>query len=122
MTAYKGTMRRIARTKYHNQPTEYNGRRYASKAEARRAQELDLLKAAGEVDRWLPQVKFALSGFRGSLICNHIVDFWVRYADGREEVEDVKGMETPVWKLKYKLFIDMYPDMPYRVIGKRRRR
>lgn len=36
-------------SKYGNHKTEFNGRTYDSKAEARRAQELELMQAAGEI-------------------------------------------------------------------------
>ena len=40
--------------------TEYNGRVYPSKTQARRAMELDLLQRAGEVAWWIPEVTIDL--------------------------------------------------------------
>jgi hypothetical protein len=38
------------------------------------------------------------------------VDFVVTHADGHEEWIEVKGFETPIWKLKKKLFEACYPN------------
>lgn len=43
----------------------------------------------------------------------YIADFYLVYADGSEEVIDVKGMPDPVAKLKRKLFWRRYPDVRY---------
>jgi hypothetical protein len=59
------------------------------------------------------QVPFPLPG------CVHIVDFLVYLNDGRKEVRDTKGFKTDVWRLKYKLFILSYPDISYRIIGRK---
>ena len=105
----------MRRLKYNNKHTEYNGRVYASKAEARRAQELDLLKRAGEIYRWFPQTPYPLYGKNGNVVCVHIVDFHV-FTKDKEWVEDVKGVRTALWSLKRKLFLDNYPEIEYKVI------
>ena len=38
----------------------------------------------------------------------YIADFRVYWADGTTTVEDAKGVETDVFKLKKKLYEDMY--------------
>lgn len=38
-------------------------------------------------------------------------DFLVTYPDGRIEVIDVKGMKTPVYEMKKKMFTDRYRDL-----------
>jgi hypothetical protein len=38
-------------------------------------------------------------------------DFLVTYADGHQEIEDVKGFSTPVYKLKKRMFMIKYPDL-----------
>lgn len=88
--------------KYHAKKTEYNGRTFDSKKEANRAWELDMLKKAGEVVDIDYQPVFVCV-VEGKKICKYYADFQVTYADGRVEIEDVKGMKTPVYRLKKKL-------------------
>ena len=90
-------------TKYRNIRTEYAGRTFDSKKEAARAQELDLLKQAGEVLAWFPQVTFAL----GAGI-NYRADFVVIGKDWTVTVEDVKGIKTKEYRIKKKLFREKY--------------
>ncbi len=91
--------------KYHARPTFHDSPifgpvLYASKAEANRAREIDALHAAGEVLWAARQVKFFLDSTpEGKPIC-YVADFLVAHADGRIEVEDVKGMKLPIYSLK----------------------
>jgi hypothetical protein len=90
-------------TKYGAIPTEVDGIRFASKAEARRYAELKLMESAGVIDRLTLQPRYKLV-VDGELIGTYVADF--RYLDLEHErfvVEDVKGVETPVFKLKRKL-------------------
>lgn len=43
------------------------------------------------------------------------VDFVLRYADGRREWREVKGLATRDYLLKRKLFDELHPDRPVRV-------
>lgn len=96
---------RVVRGNFKAHPTEYNGRRYASKAEARYAQQLDLRKRAGEVVMWLPQVAFPLPG--GT---KYVCDFMVLEADERLRFVDVKGnVVTPEFLFKKKQVEALYP-------------
>ncbi len=90
--------------KFHAKPTEVNGHRYASKKEAQYAQELELRKRAGEVFFWLEQVPFRLPG--GVV---HRVDFMEFWADGTMHCVEVKGLDTPMGKLKRKMVEAEYP-------------
>ena len=101
--------------KYNNQSKEYNGRYYHSKKEAAYAQELDLLKKAGEIKDWKPQHRVSLD-VNGYHICNYIVDFLVTNKYGEEELHEVKGFETDLWRIKRKLLEAIYPDIKYIVI------
>lgn len=91
-------------SKYKAKRTEYGGRTYASKAEARRAEQLDLLKMAGKVKWWLPQVPV----FVGEDEVDERV--WIDFLvceirpDGSEHTygEDVKGVETAKFKRQRK--------------------
>jgi hypothetical protein len=44
----------------------------------------------------------------------YVADFYIRYADGREEVIDIKGFPDAVAKLKRKLFWYVYPEITYK--------
>jgi hypothetical protein len=107
------------RGKYGNVSCSYNGRTYDSRMEARYAERLDLMRRlTGSSDRVVdvkPQAVVHLEAY-GKPICIHIVDFMVTFADGRVEYHEVKGLETPAWSLKHKLFCAQFPDTVYKVI------
>jgi sporulation protein YlmC with PRC-barrel domain len=102
--------------KYGAKKTTFQGRIYDSKGEAGLAQEIDLLVKAGEVKQVEPQKTFPLYGKNGARICYHRVDFLLTFKDGHQEVQEYKGLATPVWKIKRDLFVDNYPDILYNVI------
>ena len=86
--------------------TEYKGRIYDSKKEAKRAFELDAMIRAGEVTKVEYQPKYELV-VNGTKVSNYFGDFRVYYPDGRVEVEDVKGLKRgasyQIFRLKKKL-------------------
>jgi hypothetical protein len=87
--------------KFRAKRTEVDGIMFASKAEAARYQTLKLELANGIISDLELQPKFPIS-VNGYKICTYIADF--RYKlNGRTVVEDVKGMQTPVFKIKAKL-------------------
>ncbi len=94
----------------------YNGRVYASKAECRFAAELDIQKRCAAIADWTPQVPYPILWPGGKLICKLIVDFEVVENDGRLRVFEVKGWESEVWRLKWKLFVAAYPKVEYVVV------
>ena len=81
-----------------------------SKFEAGKAQELELLKKAGEIVGFKEQVKIALE-VNGYHICNYFIDFVIEHNDGEIEYLETKGYATDVWKMKWKLFEALY-DKP----------
>jgi len=91
------------------QSTVYNGVSYHSKKEAAYAAELDLLVRAKEIKSWDRQVRISLD-VNGFHICNYIIDFVVHHNDGTEEYVEVKGFQTEVWRLKWRLFEALYED------------
>lgn len=101
--------KRSFKNKYGATKQHYNGYSYDSKLEASYAQELDWLIKANEIERWERQFKLSLD-VNGIHICNYYVDFKVYYIDGRIEYHEVKGYETDVWKMKWKLSHALYPD------------
>lgn len=88
--------------KYRAASSSYNGILFHSKKEAAYAAELDLRKKAGDILNWERQVKLSLD-VNGYHITNYFIDFKVTYPDQTIELVEVKGFETPEWKLKWKL-------------------
>ncbi len=88
--------------KYNARKQTYNGRSYDSVMEANYAQELDWRMKAGEIKEVVPQYKIDLRAY-GQHIANYFVDFKVVLTDGTVEYHEVKGFETDVWRMKWKL-------------------
>lgn len=104
----KETTIKVNRSKYNNQKTIVDGIAFDSKKEATRYGQLKLMEMAGNImDLKLQFVMpYELDGKR---IFKYICDF--AYFDrGKNTMifEDVKGMKTPVYKLKKKLIENMY--------------
>ena len=96
-------------SKYGAKRTEHNGIQYHSKKEAGYAVELDLRLKAGDIKGWERQVKIPLD-VNGYHIANYMIDFVITHNDGVKEYVEVKGFETEVWRLKWKLFEALYGD------------
>ncbi len=94
----------VKRSKYGAKPTEVDGIRFDSKAEARHYSKLKLLVVAGDVLFFLRQVPIHLPGKT-----KYVVDFQEFWADGTVRFVDVKGMETQVFKLKKRQVEELYP-------------
>lgn len=109
-----------AESKYHNQRTEYNGRTYDSKKEVAKAQELDLLVKAGELDFWLYHVRFPLPGgviYESDFTTYRNINFGEdKYSLWGIEVIETKGFKTEAWIIKLKLFKVTYPNVKLTVI------
>ena len=101
----------IRQNKFGNTITIYKGEKYDSGREAQYARDLDLLlhEKNGKLKEWQRQVDVALI-VNGVKICSIVVDFLEIYKDGHERWVEVKGMETPEWKLKWRLFDALHPD------------
>lgn len=93
----------------------YNGYSYDSKREAQYAAELDWMIKAGEVEKWERQHKISLD-VNDVHIANYYMDFKVYFNDGRVEMHEVKGAETPLWRMKFRLAKALYPDYNFKVI------
>lgn len=106
-----GNVSVIARNKYHNRKTKG----FDSAKEWRRNQELETLQRAGEISELKRQVPFTLmpsytisdettkQGFRTVREIRYIADFTYRLKNGKRIIEDVKGIQTDVFKIKRKL-------------------
>lgn len=95
-------------SKYNATPTRVDGLRFASKREAKRYNELKLMERGGEIVALEIQPKFPLIVNKQKL-GNYFGDFQYRdTATGDLIVEDVKGVRTPVFRLKAKLVRALY--------------
>ena len=112
------------RNKYYNKKTCIDGIEFDSRKEARRYQELKLMERAGVIQDLKMQVKYVLipaqyetverygkSGQRlkdGQKLlemeCSYIADF-VYTENGKEIVEDTKGIKTKDYIIKRKLML-----------------
>lgn len=100
------------RNKYNNKFTYVDGIRFSSRKEAERYAVLKLLEKAGAISdlvlqpRFTLQESFVYAGKKERKI-EYVADF--QYMQGGNLiVEDVKGLKTPVYKLKRKLFLNKY--------------
>lgn len=97
--------------KYNAKPGYLDGIYFDSQAEMERYGELLILKLAKVIKdfRIHPRYKISQNKY-------YEADFEVIYPDGHIEVEDVKGYETPEFKLKADLFREKYPDLILKII------
>lgn len=106
--------------KYRNKKVIVDGKEFDSKREGNRYKELRLLEKVGKISdlelqpRFLLQDSFKKNG-RTFRKIEYVADF--KYIEnGKTIVEDVKGMQTEVFKLKHKIFEKVYPDLELRII------
>jgi hypothetical protein len=99
------------RNKYNAQPTEVDGYRFDSKAEAKWFRYFQQEEKEGRVEEILRQTAFHLAP--GVI---YKMDFVVFYADGSVEAVEVKGFATPQWKMKKLLFEQKYPKWKLKVV------
>jgi len=85
-------------------------KKHDSKAEAERCNKLAIAERAGRLT-YRSQVRFDLV-VNGYLVGYHVVDFEITF-NGETYVEDVKGAVTADWRIKYKLFIALFPKIRY---------
>lgn len=90
--------------KFKARPVTLDGSRFQSKLEGSYYQFLKLLEKSGKVLFFLSQVPIRLPGN-----AKYICDFQVFYEDGTVSFVDVKGIETPMFKLKRKQVEELYP-------------
>ena len=106
--------------KYRNKKIRIDGHDFDSIAEGTRYRELALLERVGKIKNLELQPKFLLQeGFKKNgktyKKIEYIADF--KYEEnGKIIVEDVKGMQTDVFKLKHKLFEHKYPEYELKII------
>ena len=106
--------------KYRNKKTQIGMYVFDSIAESKRYKELALLEKAGQIKGLKLQPKFLLQeGFKKNgktyRKIEYIADF-MYIENGKVIIEDVKGMETDVFKLKRKMFEYKYPGFELRIV------
>lgn len=95
-------------TKYSAIRTECcAGHTHDSKSEAKRCDTLNALQKSGNITGLEQQPEFPVE-INGKRVCTYKADFAYFVADCRI-VEDVKGMLTPVYRLKKKLVEALHP-------------
>ncbi len=106
--------------KYRNKKVILDKYVFDSIQESRRYKELKLLLKAGKIQNlelqphFLLQESFRKNGKTYRKI-EYIADF--QYIEnGKTIVEDVKGIQTDVFKLKHKLFEKKYTELELRII------
>ena len=103
-----------SRSKYGNRKITRDGMTFDSVKEYRRYCELRLLERAGEVAELRRQVKFELLPSQrvdGKVVerpVTYIADFIYTGKDGRQVVEDTKGVRTKEYIIKRKLMLYRY--------------
>jgi len=95
--------------KFNAKKKKYNGRYYDSILEANYAEQLDWRIKAGEIKEVVPQFKISLD-VNDVHIANYYMDFKVVLSDGRIQMHEVKGAETPLWRMKWRLAKALYAD------------
>lgn len=104
------------RNKYNAHKTTVCGHTFDSRREAEIYLDLLSRKQAGEVLRIELQPQYTLlEGFRDNQgnkqrAITYTADFFVTYADGRNEVIEVKGVRTRDYVLRKKMFLHMMRD------------
>ena len=101
-------------SKYHSRKVTIDGMTFDSVREAKRYQELHILHRAGEISDLRCQVKYTLipkqpkpsGGYERPL--TYTADFVYKGRDGREIVEDTKGVRTPQYIDRRKLMLWRY--------------
>lgn len=95
--------------KYRNKPVEIDGHRFDSRKEGQRYLELKALAAAGEItDLELhPRFELAPLKYRSGRKVTYTADFRYKDKGGEVVVEDVKGVQTEAFKLKWAIMKSM---------------
>lgn len=95
--------------KYGNKRVTWNGRKFDSKAECNWAKKFEAMKKTGHIKEIEYQPRFELIPKPNKI--TYVADFRIIWANGEEEIIDIKGMETQVFKLKKKMFKHRYPHL-----------
>jgi hypothetical protein len=100
--------------KFNAVRTEIDGHTFASKAEAKRYAELKLLEKAGKIGHLSLQPRYMLLVWdcekkQDVQVGHYVADFsYWDMSEGKTVVEDVKGVKTPIYRLKKKMVEHRY--------------
>lgn len=98
----------------------YDGIVFASVMEMKYYRDVVLPQArSGNISHFELQKEYVLqpkfkSGNKTILPIVYVADFYIEYSNGYIEVIDTKGCPDSVAKIKKKMFLYKYPDIPYR--------
>lgn len=96
-------IRKKIRHKFGAIACERDGLKFPSKLERSYFDRLKLMQRSGNILFFLRQIPFDIPG--GKYVC----DYMVFYPSGDVEIIDVKGVDTPVSKLKRRAVMELYP-------------
>lgn len=98
----------LNKSKYHAKKTIVCGIKFDSKKEANRYLELKAYEQLGAIQKLQLQVPFILieKSKYGRQI-KYVADF-VYFKNGEKIVEDVKGVKTPIYRLKKRMIAEKY--------------
>ena len=108
--------------KYNNNKPIVDNVKFDSNKEARYYNELKIRQQAGEIEDFQLQPEFVLQeGFRDKTGKKHRAikyraDFKIKHIDDSEEIIDVKGYKTNVYRIKKKLLLYKYPDINFKEV------
>ena len=94
----------MLKQKFKAKPIYHDGIRFASGKEGKRYLELKMLQATGKVKFFQRQTPWHLPGG-----VKYLLDFQVKWEDGTDSYEDVKGFRTPMYLTKKKMVEAIYP-------------
>ena len=104
--------------KYNASRTVVDGISFASKLEAKRYEQLEMMQKLGEL--WfIRQPAFDLGGgvtYRADFLVVQVVDYG---RETRVHAEDCKGFETEAFKIKKRLMADRYPHVNLKILTKK---
>jgi len=102
----------VKKNKYNARKVWIDGICFDSQAEADYYCQLKLLLRAGAIEGFCRQARFVVTeGKKDEKGTEYVTDFVVFYPDKTYRIIDVKGMETPAFKLKVKSFREKYPKL-----------
>jgi hypothetical protein len=104
-------LRSFKGNKFRARPVVVNGERFDSKKEAKRWLVLQMLNQSGEIKNLQRQVSIPLFA-AGKKICTYRADY--KYErNGQTVIEDAKGYQTDVFKIKWKWAQAMHPEWEF---------
>ena len=103
--------------KYRNQKVMMDGELFDSKGEADRYQQLKLMARARLIQSVSRQPRYVLC-VNAQEVCEYRADF-AYFENGKQVIEDFKGVLTPEFRLKRKLFNALYPNLELRVTNRK---